>query len=187
MYRNRDLRKFQIYAYADWPGGVYATPCLAGGRPGGMIAAAWTVFHYLGEEGFVDLAQKARAATETLISGINAIPHLYVLGRPDATVFAFAGEEINIYELAVKMADRGWHIEAQQLPPSLHMTVSPIHLTVAEKFLDDLRHVVPEVPPADSRDLSEQAAMYAMLNTMPDRRMAEDFAVEYINNLYRLP
>ena len=84
------------------------------------------------------------------------------------------------------MADRGWHIEAQQLPPSLHMTVSPIHLAVTEKFLDDLRRVAPKVPPADTGDLSEQAAMYAMLNTMPDRNMAKDFAVEYINNLYRI-
>lgn len=186
LYRNRDLRKFQIYAYADWPGGVYATPCLAGGRPGGMIAAAWAVFHYLGEEGFVALAQKAKAATDNLIAGINAIPQLYVLGRPNATVFAFTSNDINIYELAVKMADRGWHIEAQQLPPSLHMTVSPVHLAVAEKFLDDLQRVVPQVPRADTSDLSEQAAMYAMLSTMPDRRMAKDFAVEYINNLYRI-
>ncbi len=66
------------------------------------------------------------------------------------------------------------------------MTVSPVHLAVAEKFLDDLQRVVPQVPRADTSDLSEQAAMYAMLSTMPDRRMAKDFAVEYINNLYRI-
>jgi hypothetical protein len=66
------------------------------------------------------------------------------------------------------------------------MTVSPVHLSVADKFLDDLRRIAPEVPPADSQDLSEQAAMYAMLGTMPDRSMAREFAVEYINNLYRV-
>ena len=186
MYRNRDFRKFQIFAYADWSGGVYATPCLAGARPGGNMAAAWAVLHYLGEEGFMALAQKARAATEKLIEGINAMPQLYVLGDPDATVFAFGSDEINIYELSARMAERGWHIEAQQLPPSLHMTVSPVHLSIADKFLDDLRRIAPEVPPADSQDLSEQAAMYAMLGTMPDRSMAREFAVEYINNLYRV-
>jgi glutamate/tyrosine decarboxylase-like PLP-dependent enzyme len=186
MYRNRDFRKFQIFAYADWSGGVYATPCLAGARPGGNMAAAWAVLHYLGEEGFMALAQKARAATEKFIKGINAMPQLYVLGDPDATVFAFGSDEINIYELSARMAERGWHIEAQQLPPSLHMTVSPVHLSIADKFLDDLRRLAPEVPPADSQDLSEQAAMYAMLGTMPDRSMAREFAVEYINNLYRV-
>ena len=186
MYRNRDFRKFQIFAYANWSGGVYATPCLAGARPGGTMAAAWAVLHYLGEQGFMALAQKARAATEKLIEGINAMPQLYVLGDPDATVFAFGSNEINIYELSARMAERGWHIEAQQLPPSLHMTVSPVHLSVADKFLDDLRRVAPGVPAADSQDLSEQAAMYAMLGTMPDRSMAKEFAVEYINNLYRV-
>ena len=186
MYRNRDFRKFQIFAYADWSGGVYATPCLAGARPGGTMAAAWAVMHYLGEQGFMALAQKARAATEKLIEGINAMPQLYVLGDPDATVFAFGSDEINIYELSARMAERGWHIEAQQLPPSLHMTVSPVHLSVVDKFLDDLGRIAPEVPRADSQDLSEQAAMYAMLGTMPDRSMAREFAVEYINNLYRV-
>ena len=187
MYRNRDFRKFQIFAYADWSGGIYATPCLAGGRPGGNMAAAWAVFHYLGEEGFLALAKKARAAAAKLIEGINAIPQLYVLGNPNATVFAFGSDEINIYELSAKMATRGWHIEAQQLPPSLHMTVSPVHFSVADKFLDDMRRTIPEVPRADAQDLSEQAAMYAMLGTMPDRNMAREFAVEYINNLYRVP
>jgi sphinganine-1-phosphate aldolase len=186
MYRNRDFRKYQIFAYADWSGGIYATPCLAGGRPGGNIAAAWAVFHYLGEEGFLALAKKARAAAEKLIEGINAIPQLYVLGNPSATVFAFGSDEINIYELSARMATLGWHIEAQQLPPSLHMTVSPVHLSVADQFLDDMRRTIPEVPRVDAQNLSEQAAMYAMLGTMPDRRMAREFAVEYINNLYRV-
>ena len=185
MYRNRDFRKFQIFAYADWSGGVYATPCLAGARQGGTMAAAWAVMHYLGEEGFMALAEKAQAATDKLIKGINAIPQLYVLGDPHATVFAFGSDQINIYELAARMAGGGWHMEAQQLPPSLHMTVSPVHLSVADKFLDDLRRIIPEVPPADSQNLSQQAAMYAMLDTMPDRSMAREFAVEYINNLYR--
>jgi sphinganine-1-phosphate aldolase len=75
------------------------------------------------------------------------MPQLYVLGNPHATVFAFGSDEINIYELSAKMAERGWHIDAQQLPPSLHMTVSPIHLAVADKFLDDLRHTIPEILP----------------------------------------
>ena len=82
------------------------------------------------------------------------------------------------------MAARGWHMDSQQLPPSLHMTVSPIHLAVAKRFLADLRRVIPEVPRADSSDLSQQAAMYAMLNTLPDRSMAREFVVDYINNLY---
>ena len=57
---------------------------------------------------------------------------------------------------------------------------------MADKFLEDLRRMTPEIPPADSQELSDQAAMYAMLGTMPDRSMAREFAVEYVNNLYRI-
>ena len=54
MYRDMSLRQYQFFVYTDWPGGVYATPALSGGRSGGAIAAAWAVFHYLGESGFRD-------------------------------------------------------------------------------------------------------------------------------------
>lgn len=186
MFRNAEFRKYQIFAYADWPGGVYATPCLAGARPGGIIAAAWAVLHYLGEKGFLELAQKAKKATEKLINGINNIPQLYVLGNPPATVFAFGSHDVNIFELSVKMKERGWHIDVQHLPPSLHMTVSPIHLSVADRFVADLVKTVPDVPQVDSENISEQAAMYAMLGTTTDRSMAKDFALQYMNDLYRM-
>ncbi len=64
LYRNSELRKHQFFIYADWPGGIYGTPSLSGARPGGTIASAWSVMHYLGEEGFLKLAKKAKEATD---------------------------------------------------------------------------------------------------------------------------
>jgi len=96
---------------------------------------------------------------------------------PPATVFAFGSHDVNIFELSVKMKERGWHIDVQHPPPSLHMTVSPIHLSVADRFVADLVKTVPDVPPVDSENISEQAAMYAMLGTTTDRSMAKDFAL----------
>ena len=186
MYRNEELRRYQIFAYADWPGGVYATPCLAGARPGGNIAAAWAVLQYLGRQGFLELAQKAKLATEKLIDGVNDLPQLYVLGDPPATVFAIGSHDINIFELGIRMKEHGWHIDFQHLPPSIHMTVSPIHLTIVDRFLADLTQVVPDIPPVDSENISDTAAMYAMLGSTTDRRMAQDFALQYMNDLYRL-
>ncbi len=45
LYRNRELRRCQLYATTDWPGGIYASPTMTGTRPGGAIAAAWAVLH----------------------------------------------------------------------------------------------------------------------------------------------
>ena len=184
MYRSRKLRKYQIFAYADWPGGIYATPCLAGARSGGAVAAAWAVFHYLGEKRFLELALKARRATERLIDGINAMDGLSVLSDPEATVFAFTSETRNVYEIPVRMKARGWHMDAQHMPPSLHMTVSPVHIDLVDRFLTDLKQSLAETPPADAAEMSDQAAMYAMLGTMPDRASARALAVDYINDLY---
>ncbi|KAH3711628.1 hypothetical protein DPMN_071299 [Dreissena polymorpha] len=38
LYRNADIRKHQIYAYAEWPGGLYGSPSMAGTRPGESIS-----------------------------------------------------------------------------------------------------------------------------------------------------
>jgi glutamate/tyrosine decarboxylase-like PLP-dependent enzyme len=186
MYRDNGLRQYQIFAYADWPGGVYATPCMAGARPGGTIAAAWAVLQYLGRQGFLELAQKAKRAAKKLIDGITGFSQLYVLGDPPATVFAIGSQSINIFELGIKLKEHGWHIDFQHQPASLHMTVSPIHLSVADRFLDDLRQTLPDVPSIDSENISDTAAMYAMLGSTTDRLMAKDFALQYLNDLYRV-
>lgn len=41
LYKNAELRSYQYFAYASWPGGLFGSPSLTGSRPGGIIAAAW--------------------------------------------------------------------------------------------------------------------------------------------------
>jgi len=186
LYRNKDLRQYQFYSFADWPGGIYATPCIAGGRPGGPLASAWAVMHFLGEEGFLKLAQTAKEAADKLMKGINETPMVHVLGQPDATVFAIGSEELNIFELGARMNELGWHMDFQHLPPSLHMTISPIHASIVDLFLEDLKKTASTVSKIDPEDMSGEAAMYAMIGTMPDREKAREFALQYLNDLYRI-
>ncbi len=44
LYRNRALRQSQYFCYADWTGGMYTTPTIAGSRSGGLIAQCKSVF-----------------------------------------------------------------------------------------------------------------------------------------------
>ncbi len=185
LYRNSDYRQYQYFAYADFPGGVYATSTLTGARPGGPIAAAWAVMNYLGEEGYLELARTAMTTTRKLINGVNAIPKLKVLGKPHATVFAIASDEINVYALSDALKQRGWLVEKQHLPASLHITVSPFHAHLADEFLRDLAACVKQVETLDAASLSEEAVMYGMMASLPDRSAACDFAVQYLNQLYR--
>lgn len=186
LYRNSDYRAHQYYAFTDFPGGIYATSTLTGARPGGPIAAAWAIMNYLGEDGYVEKARAAMDTTKKMIDGVNAIPKLKVLGKPHATVFAIAGDDINVYALSDALKERGWMIEKQQMPPCLHITVSPFHVGLADPFLADLAECTREVEGIDASKLSEEAVMYGMMASMPDRSAARDFAVQYLNQLYRL-
>lgn len=186
LYRNSDYRQYQYYAYADFPGGVYATSTLTGARPGGPIAAAWAVMNYLGEEGYLELARAAMGTARKLMAGVNAIPKLKVLGKPHATIFAIASDEVNVYALSDALKARGWTVEKQHQPASLHFTVSPFHADLADDFLRDLAACVKEVENIDTSALSEEAVMYGMMASLPDRSAACDFAVQYLNQLYRL-
>jgi glutamate/tyrosine decarboxylase-like PLP-dependent enzyme len=186
LYREKDLRQYQFYVYTDWPGGVYATPALSGARPGGAIASAWAIVHYLGEEGFLRLCQTARETTLELIAGIRRIPGLFVLGDPPATVLAFGAHDFNIYRVGAKMKERNWHLDAQHLPASLHLTVSPAHRRIVAPFLKDLREAVEEVSRTREEAPSGEAALYGMMGTLPDRKAAKNLARQYLNDLYRL-
>jgi sphinganine-1-phosphate aldolase len=142
LYRTRELRRHQFFAYIDWPGGVYASPTAAGTRAAGPIAAAWAVMNFLGEEGYLALTDTVMKTAHRIRQGIEATPGLRVLGQPDASMMAVAADGFSIYEVGDEMGLRGWHLDRQQFPPSLHMTVSPVHAGVVDAFLADLADCV---------------------------------------------
>lgn len=139
LYRNRQLRRKQYFVATDWPGGIYASPTMSGTRAGGTIAAAWAVMHFLGEEGYLEITRQVMQLRDHFRQGITEIPSLYILGDPDMTVMAIASQHGNIYEVGDEMSLRGWHLDRQQFPPSLHLTIHAGHAAVADQFLHDLR------------------------------------------------
>ena len=142
LYRNQDLRRHQFHVYTDWPGGIYASPGMAGTRPGGPIAAAWAILNYLGEEGYLALTDTVMKTARKLQDGILAIPELRILGEPVMSIMAIASDRLNVFEIGDEMALRGWSLDRQQFPASLHVTVTPAHAQVADQFLADLDQVV---------------------------------------------
>ncbi|MBK6432912.1 aspartate aminotransferase family protein [Candidatus Amarolinea dominans] len=151
LYRGADLRRFQFFVQTAWPGGIYPSPTMTGTRPGGAIAAAWAVMNYLGEAGYVNLAAQVMAAARKLKQGINATPGLHVLGSPDMSVLAIGSTRLDIYDVGDELTLAGWHLDRQQSPPSLHMTVNMAHVAVTDSFLADLAHAVQQVSQPDAR------------------------------------
>lgn len=182
LYRNRELRMHQLFAYPDWPGGAFISPSMSGTRPGGAIAAAWAVMNYLGKEGYVALAKSTMETTEALMKGIEAIPGLYILGKPNMSVFAFASQTHNVLVLADLMESYGWHMDRQHSPDCLHFMVTPAHEGIVDVFLGDLQKAV-TLMETDSEVASQagSAAMYGMVGTLPDRGMVRDFLLNMLD------
>jgi sphinganine-1-phosphate aldolase len=175
LYRNRDLRRYQFHVYTDWPGGIYASPGMPGTRPGGPIAAAWAILNYLGEEGYLALTDTVMKTVRKLQDGIRAIPELKILGEPVMSIMAIASDRLNVFEIGDEMALRGWTLDRQQFPPSLHVTVTPAHAQVADQFLADLDQVVKLVGKPSrarlSRSLQVRLAQMAA-RVLPPRLMS---------------
>jgi glutamate/tyrosine decarboxylase-like PLP-dependent enzyme len=138
LYREAELRRRQFFVYTDWPGGIYPSPTMVGTRPGGAIAAAWAVMNYLGEEGYLAIAGTVMETVGRIQAGIASIPCLQVLSNPEMSVMAIGSDRLNIYAVGDEMSLRGWHLDRQQFPPSLHLTVNYAHCGVVEDFLRDL-------------------------------------------------
>jgi sphinganine-1-phosphate aldolase len=142
LYRNRELRRHQFFVSTDWSGGIYASPTMAGTRPGGAIAAAWAVMNHLGEEGYLAVADTVMKTVTKLKEGVGAIPGVEILGEPAMSILAVGSDRYNVYEIGDEMAARGWYMDRQQFPPSLHLTVTRAHAAVAGQFLADLEQAV---------------------------------------------
>jgi glutamate/tyrosine decarboxylase-like PLP-dependent enzyme len=144
LYRNSAYRRRQFFISTDWPGGLYASPGVLGTRPGGLIAAAWTSLMSFGQEGYTAIVGKTMKGAEEIMRGIRTIPGLEIIGSPDMSVFSFTSERDNIFGIADRMQEKGWWINRQNNPESLHMIVTPNHLQVINDFLEDLRKSVME-------------------------------------------
>ncbi len=151
LHRTKELRKHQTFATENWLGGLYASSGILGTKGGGSIAAAWAVMQYLGEDGYLKLTKTAREATEALLAGLRRLPGVVVLGEPEATLLAFAFDDVDAFAVGDALGRRGWYLDQQKPPPSLHCTVHAGHGAVIADFLTALEDALAEVRAARGR------------------------------------
>jgi sphinganine-1-phosphate aldolase len=151
VYRTKALRKHQTFTTDNWLGGLYGSSGILGTRSGGPIAGAWAVMQYLGESGYLRLTRVARDATEALVAGLRGMPGVRILGQPAVTLVAFAFDDADAFAVGGALGRRGWFVDQQKPPPSLHCTVNAVHGPVIAKFLDALRESMAEVRAAGGK------------------------------------
>lgn len=161
LYRTRELRRAMMYVTTEWAGGIYASPTMLGTRPGGAIAAAWAVLHFLGAEGYTQIADVVMKTVGVIQTGVEQLGDLKILGKPTMSVMALASDTLDIYRVGDEMTLRGWHLDRQQFPPSLHLTVNYAHAQSVDLFLRDLEQSVRAARRITPGQLAQRAALNA--------------------------
>ena len=162
LYRNTSLRRYQYFSYPDWPGGIYMSPGLSGSRSGGVVAAAWAAMLSLGEQGYLEIAERIFETAATILTGIAAIAELEVFGDP-TFIIAFRGRGIDIFHVNDFLIGKGWRLNALQLPPGLHFCVTRPTTAegIADSFLADLRDAV-EYAKTPGLGIARSGALYGL-------------------------
>ena len=185
IYKDMSYLKHQFFISTDWPGGIYASPSMAGTRAGGPIAAAWATMMAMGESGYLELAAQALDTTKRLRAGIEAIPQLRLMGafHMTAVTWAAAGD-VSVYAIADLMAERGWGCDRQQNPASIHLTVNANNAAATETYLADLAECAAHVEAHPELADEGEAAMYGMMAKVPIRGLVRHSIGKVMEAMY---
>ncbi len=184
LYRGSELRHFQYYTAADWPGGLYFSPTFAGSRPGALSAACWASLVSIGEDGYLEATRRILETARAVRAGIEAIPELEVLGDP-LWVIAFASPTLDVYRILDFMSARKWNLNGLHKPSCVHLCVTLPHTRagVVDRFLADLGEAVEHVK-AHPGDGGGMAPVYGMAATLPVRGLVHELLRKYLDKLY---
>ncbi|WP_372680345.1 aspartate aminotransferase family protein [Desulfosarcina sp.] len=146
LYRNKALRRHQIYACSRWIGYTIVNNAVQSSRSGGPMAAAWAVLNYVGDEGYLEIARKKLAAVKKITDGIDRIDGLRLLTRPDMCLISFTSDEVNVFYIIDEMNQRGWYIQPSlsfdNSPAHIHLSVSASNVGWEEELLENLAECV---------------------------------------------
>jgi len=185
MYRSKELRRFQYYVQPDWTGGVYASPSIAGSRPGALIAGTWAALMTMGDDGYTQSCAGIVGAARQIESAIrNEIPQLMVLGKPLVSVVAFASAgKVNIYEVGDHMSKKGWHLNGLATePPAIHIACTRLTIPVVDDFISDLKASVKEARTRAAQP-GAMAQLYGLGQTSIGPGLVGEMAARYIDAL----
>eukprot|EP00597_Dinobryon_sp_UTEXLB2267_P018582 CAMPEP_0201113248 /NCGR_PEP_ID=MMETSP0812-20130820/77738_1 /ASSEMBLY_ACC=CAM_ASM_000668 /TAXON_ID=98059 /ORGANISM="Dinobryon sp., Strain UTEXLB2267" /LENGTH=278 /DNA_ID=CAMNT_0047376757 /DNA_START=205 /DNA_END=1041 /DNA_ORIENTATION=+ len=196
LYKSKELRHSQYFCYADWTGGMYTTPTIAGSRSGGLIAQCWASLMALGREGYLRHAEQVLQVAANIKEGVQRVQVAYtdeeiirfyrgpyvaanikegvqrvqgltLLGPADAMIVCFTGKDgLNIYSVGDNMSKKGWCLNALQQPPCLHICCTVTHVGQESAFLSDLQAAVDEAR-TDPAEKEGKAAIYGMTSSLP--------------------
>ncbi len=171
-----ELRSYQFFADADWPGYPLINNTLLSSRSVAPAASAWAVLHLLGRAGLRDLALQARAGAVAIADGVADIRGLRVAVAPESTLVCIAdtgeadGPDVRI--VADEAKKLGWSLQVQPGrhggPANLHVSVSAGIAARADELLEVLRQAAAAATGQGRADPDPQLAAAAGMIDVAD-------------------
>ncbi|KAF7713839.1 Pyridoxal phosphate-dependent transferase [Penicillium ucsense] len=202
LYRSKAYRSHQYFIYPDWSGGVYASPSIAGSRPGALIAGCWASMMKVGQDGYINSCTEIITAARKFDSAIRGHPlislHMEVIGNPMVSVVAFRSKNgaIDTYDIADDLSAKGWHLNALQSPPALHCAFTlPTSKAVDQLIVDTAECIEKELEKAEERRRQGKAyilkrgdasALYGVAGSIPDKSVVSRLAEGFLDTLYKV-
>ena len=197
IYRTASMRKYQYFISPDWSGGVYASPGMAGSRPGALIAGCWASLMNMGEDGYLDTCLRIVGAAKQIEASIRTSDRLrhsiVVIGKPMVSVVAFRAQvkpqstfyNVDIYAIADAMTAKGWHLNTLQDPPAIHVAVTLPIVAVVHELIQDLSDAVESCRGKAGSTKGDTAALYGVAGALPDKSIVRELAGGFLDTLYK--
>ncbi|MBW7837527.1 MAG: aminotransferase class V-fold PLP-dependent enzyme [Sphingomonadales bacterium] len=142
-WRSEEYQKYHGVYPTEWPSQQYIAEGLVGSRSGGVLAAAWAVLHYLGEDGYMDYTRRTMDTKKKLTDG------LIKLGmKPldtDLCLILYESPEFPAEAVVGAMTQRGWTCMGTQRPPLIQLVLDPMAERIADNYLSELAEVIKEL------------------------------------------
>lgn len=146
LYRSKGLRSHQFFGCSKWPGYSVVNSAIQSSKTGGSMAAAWAVMNFLGDEGYLKIAEHTRNATHKLARGIEGIEGLRLMAKPDLCMFSFTSDTIDVFHIIDEMKERGWYIQPQlafgSSQKNIHISMNESSAPHVDELLADLKKSV---------------------------------------------
>jgi sphinganine-1-phosphate aldolase len=123
---------------------------------------------------------------DTFIAGLEQIDGVEIIASPESSIVAWTTTDSNvsIFAVADQLEAKGWSVDRQQRPESIHQTLSPHHAPIIEKYLDDIKESVEYVSEHPELAASGNAAMYGMVAKIPFRSMVKKSVMDIMEKMY---
>lgn len=142
LHRTRDVRAAQFFACAEWSGYAVVNTTTLGSKSVAAMGAAFAVMLHLGRRGYRERAKRMWDATARVVTFVDHAKGVRMVGRPSMNVLAFTTEDGDVFELADRLTERGWLVQAtysySRSPAHVHLTIEPNNAEQVEALTRDL-------------------------------------------------